>query len=152
MSVILENPCTDATPVDHSRIKTRTTQVQGGGLLKIKATLIVCPVSLIDQWRREIESKTQPRLRVLVYHGGQRTQNPYDLATFDGRVYIYARCITSLLIVYLLILVIVSSYAITAGNYQEQQPGVFSKVKFHRVILDEAHTIKNKATRAALGW
>jgi SNF2 family DNA or RNA helicase len=49
-------------------------------------------------------------------------------------------------------LVIVSSYSITAGNFQEGHQGVFSKVRFHRVILDEAHTIKNKATRAAIGW
>jgi SNF2 family DNA or RNA helicase len=84
MAVIVESKCTDATPVDHMRISRKTTTVAGGEQLKIKATLIVCPVSLIDQWRREIETKTDPRLKVLVYHGGQRTQNPYDLALYDG--------------------------------------------------------------------
>lgn len=127
LATIVANPCDDVTEVDHSMISRRRTTVDGE--LKIKATLIVCPVSLIDQWRREIESKTEPKLKVLVYHGN-RTSNPYDLALYD---------------------VIVSSYAITASNYQENRKGPFAHVKFHRVVLDEAHTIKNKATRAAIG-
>jgi len=28
--------------------------------------------------------------------------------------------------------------------------GVLFKVKFHRVVLDEAHTIKNKGTKASI--
>lgn len=127
LATIVANPCEDATEVDHSLISRRRTTVDGE--LKIKATLIVCPVSLIDQWRREIESKTEPRLKVLVYHGS-RTSNPYDLALYD---------------------VIISSYAITASNFQENRKGPFAHVKFHRIVLDEAHTIKNKATRAATG-
>ncbi|GAA5798721.1 hypothetical protein HPULCUR_004127 [Helicostylum pulchrum] len=129
MAVIVQNTCDDYTPVDHSLINGTGSRLTAGEL-HIKATLIVCPVSLIDQWRREIESKTSPKLSVLVYHGGTRTQNPYDLARYD---------------------VIVSSYAITASNFQENHKGPFSKVTFHRVILDEAHTIKNKTTRAAVG-
>lgn len=54
------------------------------GELNLKATLIVCPVSLIDQWRREIESKTEPKLDVLLYYGPGRTRNPYALANYDG--------------------------------------------------------------------
>lgn len=100
------------------------------GELKIKATLIVCPVSLIEQWRREIETKSDPKLSVYVHHGANRHTNPYDLSKYD---------------------VIVSSYSITASNFQENRKGPFAHVKFHRVVLDEAHTIKNKATRAAVG-
>ncbi|KAG2235394.1 hypothetical protein INT48_005744 [Thamnidium elegans] len=129
MAVIVQNTCDDFTPVDHSLINGNGSRLSDGEL-HIKATLIVCPVSLIDQWRREIESKTSPKLNVLVYHGSVRTQNPYDLARYD---------------------VIISSYAITASNFQENYKGPFSKVTFHRVILDEAHTIKNRNTRAAVG-
>lgn len=85
MSIIVQNVCKNPTPVDHSRINTNVVNVDGE--LNIKATLIVCPVSLIDQWRREIETKTEPRLKVLVYHGASRTQNPYDLALYDGEYY-----------------------------------------------------------------
>ena len=54
------------------------------GELNLKATLIVCPVSLIDQWRREIESKTEKILDVLLYYGPGRTKNTYALANYDG--------------------------------------------------------------------
>lgn len=54
------------------------------GELNLRATLIVCPVSLIDQWRREIESKTEPKLDVLLYYGSGRTRNPYAFANYDG--------------------------------------------------------------------
>lgn len=52
----------------------------------------------------------------------------------------------------LFIIVVISSYAVTASNFQENSKGAFAKVNFHRVVLDEAHTIKNKNTRAAIGW
>lgn len=90
MAIIVHNICENATEIDHSRIsRNRTTVTEK---LNIKATLIVCPVSLIDQWRREIESKTAPRLKVLVYHGPSRTQNPYDLALYDGKA-IWCLCL-----------------------------------------------------------
>lgn len=43
---------------------------------KPKTTLIVAPVSLLSQWKDEIEKKTncEPRLRVLVHQGGKRTK------------------------------------------------------------------------------
>jgi SNF2 family DNA or RNA helicase len=36
---------------------------------KSKTTLIVCPVSLMTQWKDEIEKKADGRLRVLIHHG-----------------------------------------------------------------------------------
>ncbi|GAN10077.1 ATP-dependent DNA helicase [Mucor ambiguus] len=128
MATIVQNPCTDYASVDHGEIQPRGDSHLGQGELKIKATLIVCPVSLMDQWRREIEEKTSPRLKVLVFHGGNRTNDPRQLALYD---------------------VIITSYAVTASNYKENSLGPFHKITFHRVILDEAHSIKNKQTAAA---
>ncbi|KAL9557636.1 hypothetical protein MBANPS3_001286 [Mucor bainieri] len=128
MATIVQNPCTDYATVDHAEIESRGGSSLGQGELKIKATLIVCPVSLMDQWRREIEEKTSPRLKVLVFHGPNRTNNPRHLALYD---------------------VIITSYAVTSSNYKENNLGPFHQVTFHRVILDEAHTIKNKQTAAA---
>ncbi|CEP13873.1 hypothetical protein [Parasitella parasitica] len=130
MATIVQNPCQDATPIDHSTIQPLGSNILSAGELKIKATLIVCPVSLMDQWRREIEEKTSPKLKVLVFHGTSRPSNPRQLALYD---------------------VIISSYTVTAANYKENQPGPFHKITFHRVILDEAHTIKNKQTLVARG-
>ncbi|KAG1460998.1 hypothetical protein G6F56_005821 [Rhizopus delemar] len=128
ISVICRNPCDNFTQVNLKTISASTTNVRG--VLQLKATLVICPVSLIDQWRREIETKTEPSLKVLVYHGTSRTKNPYYFASYD---------------------VIVTSYTVTATDFIETRKGPLSKVIFHRVILDEAHTIKNKSTQAARG-
>ncbi|CAO3660491.1 unnamed protein product [Rhizopus microsporus] len=128
LAIICRNPCENPTPVDPKNISKRMVDVTGE--LNLKATLIVCPVSLIDQWRREIESKTEPKLDVLLYYGPGRTKNPYALANYD---------------------VIITSYAVAASDFNERLKGPLSKVKLHRVILDEAHTIKNKGTLAARG-
>lgn len=81
MAVIVQNTCENPTEIDHRSVGRSITVTEK---LNIKATLIVCPVSLIDQWRREIQGKTTPQLKVLVYHGAARTQSPYDLALYDG--------------------------------------------------------------------
>lgn len=48
---------------------------------KIKTTLIVLPLPLIQQWKAEIESKSD--LTVYVYHGGQRTKSTNQLKSYD---------------------------------------------------------------------
>jgi SNF2 family DNA or RNA helicase len=49
-----------------------------------KTTLIVLPVSLIDQWRLEILDKTLPgTLSVYVYHGPQRIKDKKVLREYD---------------------------------------------------------------------
>lgn len=40
---------------------------------KAKTTLIVCPVALMEQWKSEIATHTDGRLRVLIHHGPSRT-------------------------------------------------------------------------------
>lgn len=37
----------------------------------VKTNLIVAPVALLDQWKLEIELKTNSGLKVLIYHGKQ---------------------------------------------------------------------------------
>jgi SNF2 family DNA or RNA helicase len=51
-------------------------------------------------------------------------------------------------------LVIITSYGIAATNFSDKnvEKGVLAKVIFHRVILDEAHMIKNESTRMAVAW
>ncbi|XP_062107990.1 helicase-like transcription factor CHR28 isoform X2 [Humulus lupulus] len=55
-------------------------------------TLVVCPASVLRQWARELEEKvaSEATLKVLVYHGGNRTKDPVQLASYDVVVTTYA--------------------------------------------------------------
>lgn len=98
--------------------------------IKSKATLVVCPVSLVAQWAREIITKTRPSLKVCIHHGPNRTHDPTELAAYD---------------------VIVTAYTTVASDLppEDHRRGPLGRIKFHRVILDEAHTIKNRNTQMA---
>ncbi|XP_010528780.1 PREDICTED: helicase-like transcription factor CHR28 [Tarenaya hassleriana] len=48
-------------------------------------TLVVCPASVLRQWARELDEKVadESKLSVLIYHGGNRTKDPVELAQYD---------------------------------------------------------------------
>ncbi|GLT75114.1 hypothetical protein SLA2020_468630 [Shorea laevis] len=48
-------------------------------------TLVVCPTSVLRQWAEELQNKvtSEANLSVLVYHGGNRTKDPSELAKYD---------------------------------------------------------------------
>ncbi|BDA51349.1 probable ATP-dependent helicase rhp16 [Coccomyxa sp. Obi] len=49
-----------------------------------RATLVVCPLVAVLQWRQEIERFTQPNtLKVVVFHGSKRTADAAELAGAD---------------------------------------------------------------------
>ncbi|KAF9437261.1 hypothetical protein BGZ76_001426 [Entomortierella beljakovae] len=107
-------------------------------LVKTKATLILAPVSLIYQWAEEIKSKTEPGLlKVYIYHGKDRFNDPELMRRYD---------------------VIISTTSTLANEMGVNDPhrpskqreiGALFKIHFHRIIIDEAHLIKNKITKAA---
>ena len=94
---------------------------------KSKTTLIVCPASLISQWCTEIETKA-PDLSVLSYHGPKRPSDSKIVHKYD---------------------VVVTSYpTLSSENNKAESPLFDSKCPFRRVVLDEAHTIKNPETKS----
>ncbi|KAF2074869.1 hypothetical protein CYY_003824 [Polysphondylium violaceum] len=52
-------------------------------LIQSNATLIVCPVSVLQQWYSEITNNTEPTLSVYIYHGQNRNRDPNFLSSFD---------------------------------------------------------------------
>ncbi|XP_042483318.1 helicase-like transcription factor CHR28 [Macadamia integrifolia] len=48
-------------------------------------TLVVCPTSVLRQWAEELHNKvtTKGNLSILVYHGTNRTKDPYEVAKYD---------------------------------------------------------------------
>lgn len=55
-------------------------------------TLIVCPTSVLRQWAEELHNKVTngTNLSVLVYHGSNRTKDPYEVAKYDAVITTYS--------------------------------------------------------------
>lgn len=100
-----------------------------------KTTLVVAPLALIRQWEHELKDKITKahRLKVLVHHGPKRTKSFKDLALYD---------------------VVITTYQILVSELGNSSPaenglkaGCFG-LHWWRVVLDEAHTIKNRNAKA----
>ena len=88
------------------------------------AILIVCPVSVLGNWRREVH-KFSPSLRVALHHGKGRANTPESFIQ------------------------VVSEHDIvlTSYNLLQRDEELMQEVTFDGVILDEAQNIKNPTTR-----
>lgn len=100
-----------------------------------KGTLVVAPLALIKQWEAEIANRVEPshRMRVLVHHGPQRTKRAHDLQKYDVVVTTYQT--------------LVSEHGNSSPREDGPQFACFG-VHWYRVILDEAHSIKNRNAKA----
>jgi superfamily II DNA or RNA helicase len=87
-----------------------------------RPVLIVAPVSLLGNWRREIERFT-PELSCMVWHGSERHGEAERIATHD---------------------IIITPYSLLARDRER-----WAKQPWHLVVLDEAQNIKNALTHAA---
>ncbi|CAN8104253.1 unnamed protein product [Discula destructiva] len=103
-----------------------------------KTTLIVAPLALLKQWSREIEQRLKPahRLTTFIYHGRQKRTRAAD------RLYDYDVVITTYESI---------AYEYThVGSDGKRRSPLFSDPRgFYRIILDEAHKIRNRNTSAS---
>ncbi|MCJ1280957.1 hypothetical protein MMC26_000275 [Xylographa opegraphella] len=119
-----------------------------------KTTLIIAPVALLRQWESEIALKLRPdpqhRLTTYIHHGAKGTRVAWEtLKRYD---------------------VVLTTYGTIAAEYgrkliidiqKRQNPNwrpmsntdrlslLGDECKWYRIILDEAQSIKNKATKSA---
>lgn len=100
-----------------------------------KGTLVVAPLALIKQWEAEIKDKVEKEyaLRVLVHHGPSRTKSHNELKKYDVVVTTYQ--------------ILASEHAASSDNDDGPKMGCFG-VHWYRVILDEAHSIKNRNAKS----
>ncbi|KAI0391280.1 P-loop containing nucleoside triphosphate hydrolase protein [Xylariaceae sp. FL0594] len=106
-------------------------------------SLVLLPPVALGQWQDEIASYTDNRLKTIVFHGTNakaKNLSVKELKKFD---------------------VIIMSYNSLESLYSKQEKGkrkkgvlykeksVIHQIKFHRVILDEAHFIKQRTTTTA---
>jgi len=67
------------------------------GLVRSKATLIVCPASLISQWEGEVKKRLKSGvMSTLVYHGNNRGQSARSLARNDLVITTYGTVMSEL--------------------------------------------------------
>ncbi len=91
---------------------------------KDSQSLIVCPTSLLYNWKEEL-SKFNPKLKAAVIDGipGQRKKTLQKVSDFD---------------------VIITSYTLLQKDIE-----IYNQIPFSYAILDEAQHIKNRGTRNA---
>jgi SNF2 family DNA or RNA helicase len=136
ISLILSNRLPPAskegeTEADSSTTTTTTTTAP------CKTTLIVAPVSLLSHWKAEIESKCKSEaLKVMIYHSKSKVKAA-TLMNYD---------------------VVITTYGMITLQCQKlpedpkatpQLKGELGKLEWLRIILDEAHTIKNPKAKVS---
>ncbi|KFM02008.1 Transcription termination factor 2, partial [Aptenodytes forsteri] len=112
------------------------------------STLIICPASLIHHWKKEIDRRVGcGKLRVYLYHGPNRDKHAEMLSEYDVVVTTYS---------------LVSKEVPTSkeeGEVPAEDHDVGSgsspcspllRVAWARVILDEAHNIKNPKVQTSI--
>eukprot|EP00933_Yihiella_yeosuensis_P051273 TRINITY_DN49155_c0_g1_i1.p1 TRINITY_DN49155_c0_g1~~TRINITY_DN49155_c0_g1_i1.p1 ORF type:complete len:1543 (-),score=385.59 TRINITY_DN49155_c0_g1_i1:264-4892(-) len=103
------------------------TQQQSNSDDSVGGVLVVAPPSLIRQWRSEAEKHFPPGLcpAVFEYHGAGRTRTAEQLRAYG---------------------LVLTTYGTLSW---EKEDGPLFQVYWRRIILDEAHAIKNRLSRQA---
>ncbi|KAH7468451.1 hypothetical protein KRP22_012090 [Phytophthora ramorum] len=91
-------------------------------------TLVVCPLSLLHQWKNEAQQRFLPNtLSVHVYYGDDRdTGTGLSAGSFSKSD------------------LVLTTYGVLSAEFGKH--GLLTTTEWNRVILDEAHSIKNRAT------
>ncbi|VUC32165.1 unnamed protein product [Clonostachys rosea] len=104
-------------------------------------TLVVAPMSLLAQWKSEAEKASKEgTMKIELYYGTEKTSNLQAICSSESAPDLV---ITS----YGIVLSEFSAIAAKNGD-KTFHNGLFS-LNFFRVILDEAHNIKNRASKTA---
>lgn len=122
----------------------RTPKSSSGVVRAPCTTLVVAPMSLLAQWQSEAEKASRPgTLKSLVYYGTEKNVNLRTLCCEPNAASAPNIIITS----YGTVLSEYNQVATSSGD-RGSHGGLFS-IEYFRVILDEAHMIKNRQSKTA---
>ena len=106
----------------------RKEEGEAGLLAHTKATLIVCPTSTVQNWESQIkEHMDSAKVTFYIYHGPNRTQSAYELAKYDIVITTYGTLTSDM-----------------KGRGNRGPTGPLRQLRWFRVMLDEAHTIREQ--------
>ena len=94
--------------------------------LSNKPTLLICPTSIVGNWKRELE-KFSPSVRVLIHHGSDRISKAAEFAKAAKNCD-----------------VVISTYSLI-----QRDVDLLSAIEWCTVALDEAQNVKNHWTKQA---
>nr|CAD7393321.1 unnamed protein product [Timema cristinae] len=118
---------------ENSWISSRKGKMERGG------TLVVCPATLLGQWEGEVNSKCKRgAVDVEIYHGSNREVKPRRLARRDIVITTFNLVLTE------------GSQKAIENVSTNHKKGVLHNIKWERIILDEAHVIRNHKSKTSL--
>ncbi|RAH70282.1 DEAD/DEAH box helicase [Aspergillus aculeatinus CBS 121060] len=121
----------------------RLPQASAGRVFAPYTTLVIAPTSLLAQWESESLKASQPgSMRVLMYYGTEKNVNLRDLCAAGNAAAPN---------------VIITSYGVVLAEHRHHTSTVLSQMgsgglfslDFFRIIIDEAHMIKNRQSKSA---
>jgi SNF2 family DNA or RNA helicase len=107
----------------------RKTVEEANMVRNTKSTLLVSPLSAVKNWEDQTKEHIEPgALSYYVYHGTNRTQNVYELSKYD---------------------IVITTYGTLAADYSKGASSVLHRLKWFRIVLDEAHTCRESKSLQA---
>ncbi|KAH9985885.1 SNF2 family N-terminal domain-containing protein [Russula compacta] len=108
-----------------------------------RTTLVVVPAALTHQWKEELESKSNDIFSVHIHHGKTKLKSLSALREKDVIITTYQTLCLDF---------IIKDPHVDADEEAEwlmEHGGLLARMKWYRVVLDEAQFIRNRATRAS---
>lgn len=94
-----------------------------------KSTLLVSPLSAVKNWEDQTKEHIEAgALTYYVYHGTHRIQNVYELSKYD---------------------IVITTFGTLAADFGKGASSVLHRLKWFRVVLDEAHTCRESKSLQA---
>ncbi|KAJ2721475.1 DNA repair protein rad16 [Coemansia sp. Benny D115] len=112
-----------------------------------KSTLVICPTVALMQWKAEIEAATDA-LSVLLYYGDERKK------ILDSKGAVDAKKLAQYDVILTTFAVMESGFRREHMGYRQKgmlrrETSVLHSINWFRVVLDEAHNIKDRSSNSA---